>query len=1193
MKGIKFFSLEVFAQLRSSAGEAFSPMTARMVVSCVAGLVLCVLSSVSMAQDITATISGEARDPQGAVVPKAKVTLTNTDKNVVIKTMDTDSNGNFIFPGLQVGHYAVTITAPGFAAFEQKDIDLHASDRYPVHAQLKVGSVNEKVTVEASPVQVELETQQVAGLISGTEIRELTLNNRLFEQLVILQPGVSNGSPDQLYVGTTNPFTGAVNRADFSVNGARTNMNNWTIDGADNLDRGSNLTLLNYPSVDAIQEFKVIRGLYNAEYGRAGGGQMDVVTRSGTNQYHGSGYEFWRNDDLNANNAFTKGVQIAAGQQNKPPALRYHDFGFTFGGPVPKLGKTFFFVSEEWRRAITYAVPSTSQLFLPTSSEKQGIMQVPVCIGTVSSASAGACTGANSTIVPGGQMSATALAYLKDIYGPAPNSDPTTHFFPSTFRNQFDDWQNLVRIDHQFSEKFSVFGRYMHDTIPTVEPFGIFGPNSFVPGAATSHTLSPGTTWAAHATYTFSPTLLLEGGYNFSYGAIISRMLGTMDPTNSPDIHPTLPFAPQLARLPSVSFVSFSGLGASGPYDDFNRNHTAFATVTKVFGKHTLRAGFTYHHYQKTENANGNNPGTYSFDSSGAIVIPSHCTPVVLPDCALARASQSWANFLMGRVSGFSQASEDITPDIRGQIFESFVQDEFHPFRNLSVNIGGRWQIFRQPTDANGELTNFDPAAYSAANAVAINPANGLILLNAANNPTQGSLLNGIIIAGQNSRFGDKVANENMNNFEPRVGLVWDPFGKAKTAIRTGYGISHDYIAYGNFESNIFTNPPFNSSISIAPTSSGGNLVYPSMDNPGAGVPNNALPRNLRIVGLPFNTPYIEQYSLDVQQEIAKGMVLDVGYFGASAHHLSGFIDLNQPQVGAYVTQLGMTPPITSGTQSQRLNAIRPFLGYGAISDFVNIFGSNYSALQASLQRVWKDGSLVKVNYTWSHNLGDVDPTTGVGYSTSSNFGASHITAQDRYNTRLEYGPTSLDRRHVLSADFVLMEPWFKEQHGLLGHLAGGWELSGITTVNSGLALTPRSNPFGALSNVDFPGLGCIGVSGCISMPNQVSDPNSGAPHTITQWFNTSAFVPNASVAPGNAARGSVIGPGFWRQDLSLFKNMSLTERFKAQLRAEAFNVFNHTNLNAVDMRFGLASFGTVTSSRDPRILQFAVKLMF
>ena len=204
------------------------PRTMRGFKAALFGVMLCLLGTAAMSQDITATISGEVKDPQGAVVGKAKVTLTNTDTNLVVKTVDTDSSGSFVFPGLQVGHYAIAVTASGFAAFEQTGIDLHASDRYAVHAQLRIGSVNEKVTVEAAPIQVELQTQQVAGLVSGTEMRELTLNNRLFEQLVILQPGVSNGSPDQLYIGTTNPFTGAVNRADFAVNGARTNMNNWT-----------------------------------------------------------------------------------------------------------------------------------------------------------------------------------------------------------------------------------------------------------------------------------------------------------------------------------------------------------------------------------------------------------------------------------------------------------------------------------------------------------------------------------------------------------------------------------------------------------------------------------------------------------------------------------------------------------------------------------------------------------------------------------------------------------------------------------------------------------------------------------------------------------------------------------------------------------------------------------------------------
>jgi hypothetical protein len=1163
-------------------------MRLRILFVCLCGMLM--LCTTAWGQDITAQIAGTVTDPSGAVVPNAKVEITNSDKNVVVKVVTTDSGGNFSVPYLQVGHYSATITAGGFQTFVQQDIALHASDRYTLNAQMHVGKTTEQITVESAPIQVELQSQAASGLISGTEMRELSLNNRVFEQLVILQPGVSNGAPDQLYIGTTNPFTGLVNRADFAINGARTNMNNWTIDGADNVDRGSNLTLLNYPSPDAISEFKVIRSLYNAEYGRAGGGQMNVVTRSGGSAFHGGLYEFWRNDDLNANNFFTKRSQITGGQANKPPKLRYNNFGGTFGGPVYFPGynkehnKTFFFVSQDFRRVITYA---TAQPSLPTANEKQGIMQFPVCVGTVS-ATTSACTGATSTTVP--ITSPLAQAYLKDIWSkmPAPQ-DPLTHLSQlATFRNQFDNWQDLVRIDHVFGPRLSVYGRYVHDTIPTHEPFGIFGPNSILPGVANTRTTSPGTTWAAHATVTFSPTFLLEGGYNFSYGAIISRIEGLDNPANSPDVKANLPFAPTLARLAAIN-TSFSSTGGIAPYDDFNRNHTAFGNFTKVWGPHTMKFGFTYHHYQKTENADGNNPGTFSFDTSGAVT-----AGLTGNNLAAARAEQAWANFLMGRVSSFSQASADITPNIQGQVFEGFVQDEFRIRPNLTINYGVRWMNFRQPIDANKELDNFDPAKYDPTKAPLINPANGLIVVNAAGQPTQGDPLNGIIVAGQNSRFGSKIANENNANWEPRIGLAWDPFGQGKTSIRTGYGISHDFIAYGNYESNIFTNPPFVSTISISSANNGGTLAYVPFDNPGSAVPSiSSLPRNLRIVGLPFHTPYVEQWSLDLQQEVASGTVLDVGYFGAEGHHLTGFIDLNQPQVGAYVTQLGIAAPITNSANSQRLNAIRPFLGYGAITDFVNAFGSNYHSLQASFQKTWHTGSLVKFNYTWSKNLGDVDPTTAVGYSTSSTNGASHTSAQDRYNTNLEYGPTSLDRRHIVSANWVLMEPWFQNQQGILGHLLGGWELTGILVANTGLNLTPRSNPFGAVANVDWPGLGCIGVSSCISMPNQVGDPNSGAPHTLTQWFNPAAFVANASVAPGNARRGSVIGPGFWRQDLSLFKNFKVTERTALQFRAETFNLLNHTNFNTVNMTLGSSAFNTVTSTRDPRIMQLALKLNF
>jgi len=1160
----------------------------RMLCRLVILLALCtLLADISMAQEVTGNISGIVKDQSGAVVPNATVTVTNTDKNAVMKTVTTSSNGDFSATYLPIGRYSVTVEAAGFQRFTQKDIELHLHDRYTLNPTLQVGQTTQQVTVEASGQQVELQNQAAAGLISGTEVRELSLNNRVFEQLVVLQPGVSNGAGDQLYIGTTNPF-GTVNRADFSINGARTTMNNWTVDGADNVDRGANLTLLNYPSVDAIAEFKILRGEYNAEFGRAGGGQVNVATRSGGSRFHASAYEFVRNDALNANTFFSKMAQVSSGRPNIPPVLRYNDFGFTIGGPVflPKVyntehNKTFFFVSEEFRRVITYV---TQQAFLPTSAEKLGQMQFPVCTGTVSSS--GTCTGTQSTQVT--SISPLAAEYVKDIWSKAPDpQNLVTHSAQLTgFRNVFNNRQDFARIDQVFGPRVNLFGRYMHDSIPTEEPFGLFGPNSFIPGVANSKTLSPGTTWAGRGNVSFSPTLLLEAGYSFSYGAIESDILGTINPANSPDIKPTLPFTPTLQRLPTIAFATsgqFSGVGGFGPYRDYNRNHTAFGNITKVLGGHTLKLGVTYHHYQKTENNGGNNASTFTFDTSGAI-IPAGTSSA---EAANRRAAQQWANFLMGRASNFTQASADLTPDIRANQIEAYAQDEYRLRSNLTVNLGVRYVQYRQPIDAKGELDNFDPSHWDPTKAPLIDPTTGFILVDSSGNPTKGDPLNGIIIGGKNSQFGDKVAGDDNTAFEPRIGFAWDPWGDGKTSIRSGFGISHDFIAFGNYELNIFSNPPFVQSITIPST---------SFDNPASGAPSiSAVPKTLRGIGLPFKTPYVSQWSLDMQHQYPGDILLDIGYYASKGTHLPGFLDLNQPQPGAYIAQLGITPPVTSGTATNRLNAIRPFPGYGPISYFVDIFNSNYNSLQTSISKTWKEGSLIRANYTWSHGLGDIDPTTPGGYSTSSNSGVAHTAPQNTYNIRAEYGPTALDRRQVFTADFVYNLPFWRTQQGLFGRVLGGWELSGIVSANSGIPITPRNNiPTGGSASVDFAGQGCLGSSPCIVVPNQVGDPNAGAPHKLLQWFNTSAFVPNTTPgAPGNTRKGSIIAPGYQRWDLSLFKNFKLWETGNLQFRWETFNAFNHTNFNAVNTQFGSAIFGQVTSARDPRIMQLGLKLNF
>ena len=331
-------------------------------------------ASTVLAQDVTGSIVGTVTDPSGSVVPNATVTITNTDRNAVIRTVSTNAAGNYTALLLPIGHYSVEIKAQGFRTVSRNQIELNVNDKLTQSFTLQVGSSEQVVNVEANAVQIETQSAAAGGLVSGTQIRQLSLPNRNYMTLLTLVPGVTSTAADQMYVGGFAP-SGAANTVQFSVNGARTSQNNWLVDGVDNVDRGAALTVLTFPSVDAIAEFKLVRGAYEPEYGRNAGGQISVVTRSGTSSFHGSAYEFWRNDVLNANTYFRK-LSTDPKLNSKPDPLRYNNFGWTLGGPLYIPGhyntnkdKTFFFFSQEWRRYITYSTPTAT---VPTQAERNG-----------------------------------------------------------------------------------------------------------------------------------------------------------------------------------------------------------------------------------------------------------------------------------------------------------------------------------------------------------------------------------------------------------------------------------------------------------------------------------------------------------------------------------------------------------------------------------------------------------------------------------------------------------------------------------------------------------------------------------------------------------------------------------------------------------------------------------------------------
>lgn len=1111
------------------------------------------LSVATLAQELGATLTGTVTDPSGAVVPGATVVVHSEDTGADVRTVTTNSSGGFNITNLAAGRYTVTVKNEGFQTFAASDVVLNVAEKHTLDVQLKAGKVSERIEVTAENTPIQTTTAEQSGTVTGDQVRELALSNRNFEQLVLLQPGVSNQLGDK-------PGFGLSSNTQISINGARTGANNWTVDGADINDSGSNGTLLNTPGIDAIQEFTLERSNYDASFGRSGGGQVVVAVKSGTNQFHGSAYEFNRNNYYNAN-TFGARAAIAAGglpSDNKTPIERYNDYGFTIGGPlfIPKLyhpdkNKTFFFWSEEWRKAST---PGTNTITVPTAAELAGTFAAPITVAPIGCVTT---SGGNSTISPS-CFSTNAKAYLSAFMAANPANSSGQLITNYTQLNNFR--QDIIRLDQNVGDKVRLYARYMQDSVPQNFPYGLWGAANY-PGVETTSLNAPGRNLVINATASLSPRIVNEVEFVDAWGAINSVLTNAI--ADSPAFTSTLTnktaYSDPYGRAPNITFGSgAAGLtNTSAPYFERNKDKNIFDNLSIQHGNHTIRTGLTAAWMTKTENGDAG-AATFSFSN--------------------ANGNPEFANFLLGQADTYTQQSKDTVPYLHYVNFEAYVQDDWKITPRLTLNLGVRYSYFPSPSDSNNTLVNFDPNVFNPASAPAIDPATGKML--AGNNAA--TYANGLIFpvgaacaAAKAigplvacSPYGSKVNPSSNNNWGPRIGLAYDPFGNGKWAVRAGYGIFYDRTLNGIWEQNAFNDPPL---VQTATVNNAGTAPVNLFDNTNAlaaaGPPLG--PSSLTATGtVAFKAPSYQDYNLSVQHEIMQNTVLEVGYVGTRGSHLLGDVNLNQPTVAARLAN----PTVDA-------NTLVPFLGYQAIVSRAPIFTSNYNSLQVSLNRRLSHGLTLGVAYTYSKLLTTNPQDRSLGVA-------------DAYNLKGDYGLSTLNTPQILVLSYVYAFPFYRNEHNLAGYLLGGWELSGITNFQSGQSLTVIQSgvdPFATAANNNS-GLNMARGATAQIRTDLIGDPHG--PKTAAEFFNTAAFAPAVGHF-GTEKPGTVLGPGFQLWDMSLIKNFNFGERVGLQLRLETFNTFNHGSPNSVDVNFGSGTFGQVNGWHDPRTLQLGGKIRF
>jgi len=1179
-------------------------------VSCFLGSVLLaflsiVTPSVLAQNTIAGAIAGNITDSSGAAVPEVLVTVLNQGTKETRHTT-TDNSGFYAVPNLPGGDYTVTSSKPGFQQWNMTNLHLDPGQRRGQDIHLVVGTVDTHVTVEANTVAVQTESAENGGTISAKEVSNLMINGRNFQQLATLVPGVSstNGANAQVnsgYLGQTSLIVG----------GSSSEQTAYTIDGVYNMTSTSLININITPAIDSISEMRVLKDSYTAEYGYAGSGQILIQTKRGSTSFHGTGYGYFRNNALGVARPYS-----ISGIPATSSSLHFNIYGFTLGGPVfiPKVyntdrKKTFFFAGAEFKTNNYASVLNSRSMFTPAIRGGDLSLSFTGTSATTGSALKKlACDSFCQNLLAARGLS-PANCFFKDSNGiqnqihtncfdsaSAYFIDPNNNFFPlpnlpqnnnTAFANYINtnperDSQNdtIYRVDHNLTSKQLITVRYMHEEVNDIRPARNYNNPSPNPGAVAytpalnalvrwSYTITPNIINSASLGYTYQKVQLLPTGNYFVPEGTFQQAFNNGD-----------------HRLPGVSIGSYwawLGIGAQPNYsktgngivsDDFNLLH----------GRHVLQLGGLYMWNILRLNALAFSQGNFSFSGT-------HTGDIA-------------ADFLLGFLSSYSQSNVQRYGTFHQHWFELYAQDDFKLLPRLLLSYGLRYAFYSPSTMEGNNVSNFNAATFNPAVAPAITPTGGFVY-NSSNQPLTPSgtpanyLTNGIVIACQNGTpCGFTTPKKDL--FSPRVGFAYRLNDKGTMSVHGGYGIG--YTQVGMFQtSGLISNSPFVSTPTFANT---------QFSHPAGGAAGAPGLQALSGLDNTYRPALLQSWSLTVEREVVPRGVFSIGYAGNKTDHIfSNAVDrnfalyattphtadcaasvnnINPALAGSYLFDpcINGANPAVSGATQTNANYYRPYPGYTSINSGVSIGMANYHALQTNFVYRLTDLQL-NVAYTWSKALSNQNQTnTGsVAYAFDSNIGF-----QNPHFPGADYGRPSYDRPNVFVASYVYELPFFRNSSNFFAReLLSRWGTSGLITAQSGFANTVSlSSPFAGLA----------------TRPNQIASlhRNSGSgKKAIGQralYSYTSFAVPGWG-AFGNSSPGVLRGPREVAFATAINKTFPITERAGLQLRAEAFNLFNHPNINSINTTFTFVStanasgFAYATGAGDMRQLEFAARITF